>query len=157
MAWIDDIEDASFRGVGFFVEKNQTKGGRRVANHQYPRRDKPYAEDMGRKQRGYTLDAYTIGDTAMGDRDTLIAALEQAGPGTLIHPTFGTLRVQTECWTVAEDLVNAMRICRFSLSFVEAGDIAAPTVTADTSAQAGTAADTATTGNQAVFAGEFIA
>jgi len=157
MAWLDTIHDASFRGVPFSVDKTPTRGGRRVANHQYPKRDKPYAEDLGRKQRSYTLDAYTIGDDALAARDRLIAALEAKGPGTLVHPTFGSLRVQVEDWTVAEDLVNARRICRFTLTFAEAGDIATPTVTADTSAQAGTAATTATTANQAAFAGSFAA
>jgi len=157
MAWIDDIEDASFRGVPFFVDKDSAKGGRRVANHQYPKRDKPYAEDLGRKQRGYTLDAYTIGDDAMDDRDALITAMETAGAGTLVHPTFGSIQVQPEDWTVSEDLVGAMRRCSFVLVFVEAGDIAAPTVTADTSGQAGTAADGATTANQTAFAGSFAA
>ena len=157
MAWIDDIEDASFRGVPFFVDKPTAKGGRRVANHQYAKRDKPYAEDMGRKQRRYTLDAYTLGDGAMDDRDALIEAMETAGAGTLVHPTFGSVQVQPEDWTVAEDLIGAMRRCSFVLAFVEAGDIAAPTVTADTSAQAGTAADGATNANQDSFAGSFTA
>ncbi len=155
MAWLDHIRDASFRGVPFFVDKDQAKGGRRVANHQYARRDRPYAEDLGRKQRGYTLDAYTIGAGALAARDKLIQALEAKGPGTLVHPTLGSLRVQVEDWTVAEDLVAARNICRFTLVFVEAGDIAAPTVTADTSAQAGTAADAATAVNQGAFANVF--
>jgi len=157
MAWLDELLDASFRAVPFAVEKNTTKGGRRVANHQYPKRDKPYAEDLGRKQRGYTFDAYTLGANALGARDALITALEAAGAGTLIHPTFGTLRVQCEDWAVTEDLIKERGICRFSLTFVEAGDTPSPTVTADTSAQAGTAANTATSTNQAAFAGSFVA
>jgi prophage DNA circulation protein len=157
MAWLDDIADASFRGVPFFVDREKTRGGRRVANHQYPLRDQPYAEDLGHRQRTYTLDAYTLGDTAIRDRDTLITALETKGPGTLIHPTFGTMRLQVEDWSVSEDLIKEMRICRFDLTFVEPGDIAVPTVTADTSAQAGMAADTVTTTNQKTFVGSFMA
>jgi prophage DNA circulation protein len=157
MAWLDEIEDASFRGVPFSVNKNRAKGGRRGPDHQYPERDKPYAEDLGRKQRGYNLDAYTLGDDAFTARDALITALETKGPGTLIHPTMGSMQVQIRDWSVSEDLVNERLICRFSLVFVEAGDIAVPTVTADTSAQASTAADTATTSNQTAFEGSFAA
>jgi prophage DNA circulation protein len=157
MAWLDDIQDASFRGVPFSVDKDQTKGGRHVAHHTYVKRNKGYPEDMGRKDRGYHFDAYTLGDDAFAARDALIAALEDDGPGTLIHPTMGTMQVQVEDWTVAEDLVKEMRICRFSLAFVEAGDVAVPTVSADTSAQAGTASDTATASNQSAFEGSFAA
>ncbi len=157
MAWLDDIQDASFRGVPFYVEKDSAKGGRRVANHQYPKRDKPYAEDLGRKQESYTLEAFTLGDTAIADRNRLLAALRAGGPGTLVHPTLGSLRVQVGDWALSEDLVGEMRRCRVTLTFFEAGDIATPTVTTDTSAQAGAAAGAATTGNQAVFAGSFMA
>ena len=157
MTWIDQIQPASFRGIPFFVDKNQTKGGRRVAKHQYPLRDQPYPEDLGDKGLGFTLDAYTIGDNALAARDALIVALRSKGPGTLIHPTFGTQRVQLEDWTVTEDLINEMRRCRFALTFTEAGDIAVPTVTADTTNQANTAATTATTANQNAFCDGFLA
>lgn len=157
MAWLDDIQDASFRGVPFGVEKPQTKGGRRVAPHDYPKRDTPDPEDMGRKGRSYILDAYTLGDAAIADRDRLITALDADGPGTLIHPTFGTLWVQVDDWTVNEDLVTARNICRFQITFLEAAAKPVPRVTKDTSARAGAAADTATGANQTQFAGTFTA
>ncbi len=151
MAWLDELFDASFRGAPFLVRTARTRGGQRLANHQYPLRDRPYSEDLGRRQRSYTVEAFTLGDTAFLDRDALVAALESGGAGTLIHPTFGVLSVTVDDWTVAEDLTGEMGICRFTIQFMESGDIAVPTVSADTSAQAGTAADTATSANESAF------
>jgi len=153
--WVSQLYDASYRGVPFHVNRPQTRGGRRVVNHQYPRRNRPYAEDLGRRQHCYDLDGYVIGINAFAKRNALIAALDADGPGTLVHPTFGVLRVQVEDWGESEDLVRERRICRFRMSFVEAGDPGAITVTADTSALAAAAATAASAINLAGFIASF--
>ncbi len=48
MTWKDRLQDASFRGVPFKVEEESTGTGRRVETHEYPNRDKPYTEDLGK-------------------------------------------------------------------------------------------------------------
>ena len=50
MPWRDRLLDASFRGAAFRVESHSAEAaGRRAAVHQYPGRDTPYAEDLGRR------------------------------------------------------------------------------------------------------------
>ena len=51
-SWREDLRPASFRGVPFLVDESHVVIGRRVVLHEYPLRDKPYAEDLG-KNREY--------------------------------------------------------------------------------------------------------
>jgi prophage DNA circulation protein len=152
MAWLDDIADASFRGVAFQVEKPSQRGGRRLANHQYPLRDRPNSEDMGSKQRQYSFDAYVLGVAdAFAQRDALIVALDAGGSGLLIHPTYGQLQVMVDDWTETTDLIKEQNICRFKLSFLDSGNSVVTTPTTDTAQVSASAADDATSANATSF------
>jgi prophage DNA circulation protein len=153
MAWIDDLDDASFRGVAFEVDKATQRGGRRLANHQYPMRNRPNSEDLGSKQRQYAVTAYIIGTDGVFDaRDKLIDALDADGSGLLIHPTYGQLQVMVDDWTETEELIKERNICRFQIMFLDSGDDVATTPTTDTAQASATAADNATSANGAAFA-----
>ena len=89
---------ASFNGARFHCESNARESGRRIVEHQFPKKDDPYAEDMGRAAREFTIRGYCIVypfDTGDGlhqmdytlVRDALIAQLEAGGPGMLQLPT----------------------------------------------------------------------
>lgn len=93
MAWKDRLRPASFRGVPFYVNDSEFDGGRRTVTHEYPKRDEPFVEDLGRSARTFALDAYVIGADYMTARDRLREALEKPGPGELVHPTMGQQRV----------------------------------------------------------------
>jgi hypothetical protein len=49
-----------FDGVLFHVEAGSQAGGRRVALHQFPKRDYPYAEDLGRRAIEFVVRGYVI-------------------------------------------------------------------------------------------------
>ncbi|WP_172820693.1 DNA circularization N-terminal domain-containing protein, partial [Escherichia coli] len=93
MTWKDRLQDASFRGVPFKVEEESAGTGRRVETHEYPNRDKPYTEDLGKITFRPSITAYVVGDDCFDQRDRLIEALNKPGPGTLVHPTYGELKV----------------------------------------------------------------
>ena len=141
MAWQDRLRQGSFRGARFHVEDHKHASGRRVHLHEYPGKDEPYPEDLGRKAREFEVQCYVIGPDYMAARDALIDACEAAGPGTLVHPYFGTRRVQCmDC----EETESAQRggIALFTLKFVEAGANRYPVAEADTAAAvAGVAAE----------------
>ncbi|HFJ2043202.1 TPA: DNA circularization N-terminal domain-containing protein, partial [Salmonella enterica] len=59
--WRERLRDASFRGVPFSVEDDESAFGRRVQVHEYPNRDKPWTEDLGRATRRLTINAYLVG------------------------------------------------------------------------------------------------
>lgn len=113
--WRDALKPASFRGEVFHVEGSGRQSGRRTVSHEYPKRNKPYAEDMGRHAVrwnfvGYILlndhrlqvSASTHGKNPrntvaqygnlLQQRDRLIEALEKDGPGMLVHPSLHTYK-----------------------------------------------------------------
>lgn len=143
MAWRDDLQKGSFRGVPFFWQKADGEGGRKTARHDYPQRDETYVEDMGKAPREFTLEVYVLGANYMAERDRLIIALEQPGPGTLVHPTFGTLSVSQTSKPRWSETTSEGGICRFTLMFVCAGANQQPSASVDTAAVVATRADVA--------------
>ncbi|EPY8426542.1 baseplate J/gp47 family protein [Citrobacter youngae] len=122
MAWKDRLQDASFRGVPFKFEGEGAAVGRRVETHEYPNRDKPYTEDLGKVIFRPNITAYVVGDDCFEQRDRLIEALNKPGPGTLVHPTYGELNVCVDGEIRVGTTSSEGRMVRFDLQFVEAGD-----------------------------------
>lgn len=118
MAWRDQLRAASFRGVVFHVQTEEMSGGRKTVVHEYPLKDEPFAEDMGRKSRGFTLDGFVIGPNYMASRDQLINALESQGPGALVLPYKGERKVACLDFRVRET-VDDGGMAMFSMEFVE--------------------------------------
>lgn len=140
MGWRDQLRSGSFRGVPFLIEGHERAGGRRAEIHEFPQRDEPYSEDLGRAAHRYSVNCYVLGPNYMADRDALLAAAEAEGSGTLIHPYLGSLLVQ--CLTVSmSEHAQDGGIAFFQLAFVEAGAKPAPSTGSDTQAAALTAAD----------------
>lgn len=129
--WIDNLLPAFFRGVPFHVERDDLTVGRRVQLHEYPQRDKPYAEDLGRAARKFTITGYVIGPGYMTLRDLLLGALEAPGPGCLVHPHYGPMMVMAKGECKVTHSKDEGGMCRFSMSFVEAKDLELPSVTKD--------------------------
>lgn len=133
---------ASFRGMPFHVDVGAKVSGRRNVVHEYPKRDDPYTEDMGRRARRFQISAYVIGSFYVLERDALVAALELEGAGTLIHPTMGAMQVVCDGYSVSESREEG-GMARFEIQFVEAGTTPFSPATANTSAATSSAADTA--------------
>lgn len=156
MTWRDRYQAASFRGVPFKVKRSDAEFGRRTVIFEYPQRDEPYPEDLGRKARKFGFDAFVIGGDYDRDRDALIEALETAGPGLLVHPYYGRrTAVLASPARVSESPADEGGIARFSLEFVEAGDNVEPTARADTPAAVEAAADDAREALADDFAGTY--
>ncbi|HAZ8269818.1 TPA: DNA circularization protein [Citrobacter koseri] len=124
--WRDRLRDASFRGVPFSVEDDEGTFGRRVQVHEYPNRDKPFTEDLGRATRRMTINAYLIGDDYADKRDRLIGAIETAGPGTLVHPQYGEMQGSIDGQVRVTHSNAEGRMCRVSFQFVESGELSFP-------------------------------
>lgn len=130
--WRSRLRDASFRGVAFSVEDDESTFGRRVQVHEYPNRDKPFTEDLGRATRRLTINAYLIGDDYASQRDRLIGAIETAGPGTLVHPQYGEMQGSIDGQVRVSHSNAEGRMCRVSFQFVESGELSFPTAGAAT-------------------------
>lgn len=131
---------ASFRGVPFFVDVSDVSAGRRTVTHEYPQRDQPYTEDLGRAAREYHLMAYVVGDDCIEQAKKLRDALEKPGAATLVHPELGELQV-IALPGASMNFSQAKRTVRFSLAFVEAGLNAFPTQDGATQFASRSAAD----------------
>ena len=147
MSWRDYLHKASFRGAEFFVEDAEGGFGRRTAVHEYPLRDKPYVEDLGRRAREIQLDAYVLATAANGfdyvpARDALIRATEEPGPGALVHPYLGELTV-TLIEARLKESTGEGGLARFRFTFIEAGEATFPAATANTAALVEEKSDTA--------------
>ncbi|PIR25604.1 MAG: hypothetical protein COV43_04460 [Deltaproteobacteria bacterium CG11_big_fil_rev_8_21_14_0_20_42_23] len=125
MVWTDQLRPASFRGIQFLIDSHDFSGGRRTTTHQFPERDEPYTEDMGREAREYSIQCHILGDNYFQTRDALIRACEKRGEGILVHPYLGNLNVVCTGFSLKEDTREG-RIATFNISFVEAGKFQFP-------------------------------
>lgn len=129
MSWKDRLQPASFRGIPFKVDGDDLGAGRRTVIHEYPGRDKPSTEDMGRETREYSISAYVIGPDFMSSRDQLITAIETAGPGELVSPWYGAMQVVIQGKQRISHRKEDGGMAIISFTFTEAGEDDWPTTT----------------------------
>lgn len=143
MTWRDQLREASFRGVPFYIDSHDARTGRKVVRHEYPMRDDAFVEDLGRRGRSFILNAYVLGPDYFADRDRLIDACEEGGPGTLVHPYLGEKQVAVGDLSVTEN-VDEGGIVRFTIEFLETAEKALePRASVDTASAVISAADSA--------------
>lgn len=154
MSWKGEYQRGTFRGAGFRSEGHERSGGRRVASFEFPGRDDPMTEDLGRRQRQFSIDCHVIGSDYRQGRDALLDALEANGPGLLVHPWHGQMMVNVLDFTTTETTEDG-GICRFSITFVEAGQAVTAPVAAPSGQAAAQAADLHLAAAPAQFAARF--
>lgn len=131
----EQLQQASFRGVPFEVEASGITVGRRTVVHEYPQRDRPYVEDMGRATRNITLQCFVVGSDYLEQAQALMHELEEPGPGTLIHPWLGEMEVTIT--SVSElQFDQGLGVASVTITATEAGDLEFPAVTADEDTEA---------------------
>ena len=122
--WRNRYQPAAFRNAQFFVETDARIGGRRVAPHEYPKRNTPYSEDMGRKAFRYMVQGYLIGPKYWDQKNRLIGELDKDGPGLLRLPlpyNMADVKVTVVAYTVTEGRERG-GMCSLEMDFVEYGD-----------------------------------
>jgi prophage DNA circulation protein len=134
--WRDAFMPAQYKGAQFFVESGGPESGRRIVEHEFPKRDQPYAEDMGRRAIRVSVRAYCIQSARQPDyrqpRNALRSALETGGGGRLQLPFINLGQMVCERYKLTEEDKYG-GYCVFDISFVEAG--AAGQGTANTATQ----------------------
>jgi prophage DNA circulation protein len=133
MSYKDSFREASFRKVKFIWLGSSTEGGNNLQDDGKPKlvKDKRSKEKkksfiVSDKKKRFSLDGFVKGLNYHIDRDHLISALEKDGPGELIHPLFGSIRVVVENWSLKEGLSEGMGIANFTISFCEHGKVFIP-------------------------------
>lgn len=125
MNWRDKLRPASLGGVPFHVKSRGETGGRAIDNHEFPKRNKGFAEDMGRESRKLNVEAYVIGADYMAQRDKLIDTCEREGVKTYVDHWGRSLKVVVDSYDLKESSDEG-RIAHISLKLIEAGQSAAP-------------------------------
>ena len=136
----EKLRPASFRGVPFSVTESTFTVGRRIHVFEYPQRDKPFVEDLGKSAREITVTAVFAGADYISGMQKLLDAMEQEGSGVLIHPMLGSMKVTPKEST---KVTYSTKDCGYSfatLTFVESGDYVYPTSVVDTAAKVAAAA-----------------
>jgi prophage DNA circulation protein len=131
VSWRDRLRPASFRGVPFSIATIESEYGRRQVTHQAALVDVPSAEDLGRAADSFQVEGFIVGDDYDQGRDRLITAIrDTAGPGRLVHPYQGEKSVIASGFRIREDVAE-QRMCRFTVTFGEAGELSQPTEVVD--------------------------
>lgn len=153
--WRDRFVQGSFRGVPFVTQQRERVGGRRIALFEFPFRDLPSGEDLGRRAREATIDCFVHGADYMDRRDALVDALEAFGPGTFVDPWTGEqLQVFAEDFRWSES-TDEGGMARFTILFREAGIEKALSSSIDTATLARSTAASLSSDLPANFADRF--
>jgi prophage DNA circulation protein len=134
--WRDELMPAHFDRCMFHVESGARESGRRIVVHEFPKRDLPYAEDLGRSAIQFAVRGYCIvypRDVDANDpevnlyrRDYRIARnilqdrLDAGGAGTLQLPTYRPVRVVCQHYRMSEEEKLGGYVV-FDMQFVEVG------------------------------------
>lgn len=133
MSYKKSFREASFRKVKFIWADESTEGGNNLNDDGRPKlvkeqnsKKKKSSFVVSDKKKRFTLEGFVKGINYHLDRDALINALEKDGPGELVHPLYGSVRVVVESWTKREGLSNGLGIATFSMTFCESGKVFLP-------------------------------
>src|SRR6516164_1336979 len=129
--WRQRLMPAHFDNFMFHCESGSRENGRRIVTHEFPKKDLPYSEDMGRRAiefsvRGYIIQySYDTGEPLYQrdytqPRDQLISRLELGTPGPLQLPTLAPIVVVCSRYRLTEE-ERLGGYCVFDMSFVELG------------------------------------
>lgn len=129
--WRDNLVPASYRGAFFHVEAGSKENGRRIVEHEFPKKDDPYAEDMGRSAYAFTVRAYCISYMRDEDstlyrrdyriaRDLLLKVLQTEGDGVLQLPYLPPIHVVCARYRMTEE-EKLGGYCTFDMQFLESG------------------------------------
>lgn len=153
--WRADVQPARFKNAPFHCEVGSRESGRRIVEHEFPKKELPFAEDMGRQAIQFTVRGYCIAYPRNMEgaglelynrdyriaRDLLRRSLEEEGSGDLQLPFQKSLRVVCTKYRLSEE-ERFGGYCVFDMTFVEVGmDPQQQTSKDDTQGQLGAAAD----------------
>lgn len=119
MTWANNLLTASFRGVPFDVQSVDGEADRALARHAYPYKDGNDIEDMGRRSRRFSFKAIFYGDDYEIRLQKFLAALDERGPGVLVHPVYGNIEKAQVCGYKDRHQAEDVDACIVAVEFEE--------------------------------------
>ena len=155
--WRDQLMPATYAGQQFHCEANSREGGQRIVTHEFPKKDLPYSETMGRHAMEFTVRGYFIvypkntnqplyQRDYRAPRNNLINILDAGNPGVLQLPTQAPMWVVCTRYRMTEE-ERFGGYCTVDMTFIEYGKTLhpAPDVTSQMLGAAQTMIQQATT------------
>ena len=128
----EDLREASFRGVSFYLVDNEGTSGRRAIPRAYPKKEVGWTEDNGAVLTQQQINGLLLGSNYQTQLEALLRALNTPGPGELVHPWFGIQKVQVGKVTHRLSTQEG-GIAYISFEVSEAGERLFPAATENTS------------------------
>lgn len=117
MAWRNNLQTASFRGIQFDVKDIDDANSKALVLHQYAYKDGADIEDLGNDSEEVSLTAVFWGDDYEVKFIQLLEALSMKGPGTLVHPVRGRMpNMHAASYHFTHEAENIDYV-RFTISF----------------------------------------
>lgn len=132
--WRERLLPASFRGISFLIPQTSVPVGMKGQLHEFPQRDTPFFEPLGKQSQVHKMTAWVIGDDCFDRRDKLIEALGTPDAGELVHPWLGRMQVKPGECEMSHDLVGGGMIT-FDLTFYPDVPLKTPAARVNTQAQ----------------------
>lgn len=132
--WRDKLLPASFRGISFLIPQTSVPVGMKGQLHEFPQRDTPFFEQLGKQSQVHKMTAWVIGDDCFERRDKLIEALNAPGGGELVHPWLGKMQVKAGECDMSHDFVGGGMVS-FELTFYPDVPLKTPATKVNTQAQ----------------------
>lgn len=156
--WLEQLQPASWRGVGFHVDSIEITAGDTLLVREYPFQDLPKVLRMALGREDIKFSAYVIGDDYHLQREALREMLHDVPDegGVLIHPTYGALRCHlADRYQISEQPTEEGGIARFELTFVRTQPRIYPYAQTSTTAQVQAASEQLDAATQEDFAAQF--
>lgn len=156
MSWREYIDPelaGSFRDAAFYVTSSKTTVGRRWAETERPDKDGTACEDKGRIGKTWELTLLVAGEDYHVQRDKLVAALDEPGPGDLKHPFLGKKSAVVTAATFEES--SSLGLCTFQVTFKEPSEPPTLDKSLDTRRELGEAATAVEQAVQKIFTGQW--
>lgn len=129
--WMERILDGKLGDAPFNIKSARGGGGARLQLTEFPLRDEPDIERLGKKTTEKSFDCFVVGLDYMEKRDALLAELDKQETQTLVHPYIGTLKVEIQSYTYDES-TDEGGMARFSITWLPATSQKRPEIAIDT-------------------------
>lgn len=123
MSFLDRLRSARYRSPSgaefeFLFSELSRAGGKKAATHELPQQDYAEVQDLGNTATRFPLSIFFQGADYDRTADAFYAALEERGPGILLHPRWGDLNVQPLTFLQKEQFVDHARVATFEIEFI---------------------------------------
>lgn len=130
--WRDRLRQNAWLNAPFEYVSHTINVGWRLQTHQYPERDTPWTQNLGRDAESLTVVGYVSGHDYDIRRDAVLKAAREGSTGTLVLSRVGPIQAELKSCSCAESVADGGK-ATFTFQFVEPGKRELPAWERDTS------------------------